>query len=199
MTRLSDPTKRVKKTSFNVIKFLCQHHDANNIYDINIQGRNSWHSVLLKSDITDKEGLMLFLDANNTIIYIGHTIFVYQYITRLFHAKGLEETRRVILVTNENPSMLVHAANAYRAKFTPKYNSEKGNRFIFNDDGPVINLTVTNQRVIEWIKNNPNSSRKDFINCFKTNSFEFIRSLCRVYSLKRLSYKELKTAILKGI
>lgn len=198
MTRLSDPTKRVKKTSFNVIKFLCEHHDANNIYDIKIQGRNSWHSVLLKSDVTNKEGLMLFLDANNTIIYIGHTIFVYQYITRLFHAKGLEETRRVILVTNENPSMLVHAANAYRAKFTPKYNSEKGNRFIFNDDGPVINLTVTNQRVIEWIKNNPNSSRKDFISRFKTNSFAFIRSLCRVYSLKRLSYKELKNVILKG-
>lgn len=198
MTRLSDPTKRIKKTSFNIIKFLCKHHDADNIYDIKIEGRNNWHSVLQRSEVSIKEGLLLFLDGTNTIIYIGHTIYVYQYITRLFHAKGLNETRRVILVTNENPSKLIHAASSYRAKFTPKYNSEKGNRFIFSDDGPVINLTTTNLRVIEWIKNNPDSKRKDFISRFKNNSVGFIRSLCRIYNLKRLSYKDLKNVILNG-
>ncbi len=198
MARLSDPTKRVKKSSFNMINFLCKHHDASNIYDIKIEGNNNWADVLRKSDVITKEGLLLFLDRSNTVIYIGHSLNLYGYITHLKRNVPMEETSRVILVSNENPSKLIHATNAYKAKFSPKYNSTRGGRFIFDGDQTTINISPVNARLIDWIKNNPTSTRRQFVDTFKDYNNGHINNLLRLYSVKGFSYKDLKSAIINN-
>jgi len=196
MTRLSDPTKRIKKTSFDFIKFLCQHHDANNIYDIKILANNPWHIVLRRSDLASKEGLLIFLDSKNTVLYIGQCQRIYDYSSSIYNYYGLTETARVIIVNNENPSKLVHAVGAYRAKFSPKYNSDKGTRFMFNSMYPTTNVNSLCNKAIDWITEHPDSKRVEFISAFNDDKLTLCSKLCRAFSLPSNSYKSLKIAVL---
>ena len=190
-------TVKTKKL-FNMHKFLIKYHSEDNIHvfgAINTNNVNNWNwaKAIKNSNVATLEGLIIFVGNNEKVLYIGHTSHVGSYITSLSYSLNVYPTR-IFVVCNENPSMYVHAVTAYRAKFKPLLNSDRNQRFMFDSTSTVINLNTRTEKVLDWIKRHPNSTRKEFMAIYNNGD---LLALCKCFNVNKLSYKMLKAAVFK--
>lgn len=180
-------------TKFDPIyKFLLQNHAEENITLFKSSASNwDWAREIKRSSIATKDGLIIFVGKRNKVLYIGQSEFINNYVSLIKDTHNIEPTK-IFVINNENPSSKLMNVNSYRATFNPVYNSDRNHRFLFDSGKTVLNLSPRYEKIVQWIINHPESTFTTFTRVYTATD---LRGLCKAFSLIRISYKELKSAI----
>lgn len=180
--------------SLDMHKFLIKYHSEDHIHLFGaINNHWNWYRQIRNSNVANKEGLVIFLGKDDQVLYIGHTSHIASYFKMIKYSYNINPIK-IFIVCNENPSKYVHAVTAYRAKFKPLLNSERNTRFMFDSTTTVLNLNSRSEKVLDWIKRHPNSTRQEFILVFNQQD---LATLCKCFNSNKISYKELKAKVFK--
>jgi hypothetical protein len=138
--------------------------------------------------------MFIIVDKNEQVLYIGQTSYIYSYInylsTNILGSYGYQFVPDTIyIVSNINPSCLIHAVTAYRAKFNPIFNANGNKKFMFCSSGTVLNLPRTSIAPLEWIANNPESKRREFVREY--TEYDLVK-ISKSLGCRTFSYKEVK-------
>jgi hypothetical protein len=186
--------KKVKKSDFNILKFLLDNHTKELVTTISIPSSGAkWNQIVRTNKVANNSGLLILVSSSNVVLYIGQTNYIGDFVNSLANLLPNLKPAKVYIVGHDNASKHIYAVTAYRSKFRPIYNNNNiNNRFMFSNTITTLNVTDTNVRSVEWIKNNPNATYTQFINQFNIGE---MRRLCRLYSVGKYSYAALKTTL----
>lgn len=151
-----------------------------------------WAKAIKASEIATKDGLLIFIK-DQKVMYVGQTEYIALYLNTIKYKYTTLKPTTIYVINNENPSDRIMATDAYRAKLNPVLNSDKRNaKYIFDKSSTVLNLSPRYEKIVDWIKRHPNSTRKEFLDIYTCND---IISLCKSFNLIKQSYKDLKAVI----
>jgi hypothetical protein len=185
--------KTASSKTINMKKFLLEEHHIDNIKVFKSTGLHwNWAKQIRHSSLSRGEGMFIFVNKNDQVLYIGQSGYIYSYInylTRIFGSEPKFVPDTIYIITNKNPSFLVHAVTAYRAKFNPTFNAAHNKRFMFCSTSTMLNLPKASVAPLEWIANNPDSKRRDFIREY--TNYDLVK-ISKSLGCKTFSYKEAK-------